>query len=188
MVKGLESILLLWISMKTFVISDTHFEHERIIELCNRPFNSLDEMNHQMIQNWNNTVSNQDTIIHGGDFALNKKERGKEILDQLNGYKILVIGNHDRSAKQMKEMGFHEVYQEYKTEVKIPQNKIRRVCFVHRPPNPAFIQKHLGIHFFIHGHTHLSNIQTSVNVLNISAEALNYIPIDLEYLVSYYSS
>ena len=81
--------------MRYFVIGDTHFGHSNIIKYCNRPFRDVEEMDRVLIKNWNETVSNQDIVIHLGDFALCTRERAKEICSQLNGKKILIKGNHD---------------------------------------------------------------------------------------------
>lgn len=96
--------------MKLFIISDTHFGHENIIRYCNRPFSSVEEMDNAIIKNWNETVSNQDTIIHLGDFGLGKKERIAEIISKLNGKKILIMGNHDNWSEEFyRKAGFHTV-------------------------------------------------------------------------------
>ena len=52
-----------------FYISDTHFGHANIIRLCNRPFQDVERMDNTLINNWNNTVSNKDTVYILGDFA-----------------------------------------------------------------------------------------------------------------------
>ena len=65
--------------MKYFVISDTHFGHENIIQYCNRPFKNVEEMDSALIKNWNETVSNKDVVIRLGDFAFCSKERAEEI-------------------------------------------------------------------------------------------------------------
>lgn len=82
-----------------FFTADTHFGHENIIEHCNRPFSSLPEMDAYMVQRWNALVTPADTIYHLGDFAWVNPPR---YATELNGTKILIMGNHDhRQAKKM---------------------------------------------------------------------------------------
>lgn len=96
--------------MKFFIISDTHFNHENIIKYCNRPFSSVEEMDKALIKNWNETVSNKDTVLHLGDVGLGNKEYIKEIIGKLNGKKILILGNHDNWSEQFyRDAGFHTV-------------------------------------------------------------------------------
>lgn len=96
----------------TFFTSDTHFNHANVIKYCARPFASVDEMNRVMIERWNAVVKPEDTVYHLGDFALGKASEWPVFLQQLNGIrKILIIGNHDRSPRQMIEGGFHEVHE-----------------------------------------------------------------------------
>ena len=96
--------------MKVFVISDTHFGHENVIKYCNRPFASADEMDRILIKNWNATVTNRDIVIHLGDVGLCSKERFQEIISQLNGRKLLVMGNHDNWSEEFyRKSGFHTV-------------------------------------------------------------------------------
>ena len=97
-------------SQKVFVISDTHFGHENIIRYCGRPFASVEEMDEAMIKNWNETVSNNDIVLHLGDFGLGKKEYIASIIPRLHGKKILILGNHDNWSEQSyRDMGFHTV-------------------------------------------------------------------------------
>ena len=96
--------------MKIFVISDTHFYHEKIIKYCNRPFSSVEEMNKTLIRNWNETVSGKDVVLHLGDFGLGEKGKIAEIISTLNGKKILIMGNHDNWSESFyREAGFHTV-------------------------------------------------------------------------------
>ncbi len=39
-----------------FFSADHHFYHANIIRYCSRPFNSVEEMNEEMIARWNSTV------------------------------------------------------------------------------------------------------------------------------------
>jgi len=63
-----------------------------------------------MIKNWNETVSNKDTIIHLGDVGLSSKTYISSIVKRLHGNKILIMGNHDNWSEQAyRDMGFSTV-------------------------------------------------------------------------------
>lgn len=79
---------------KTFLITDTHFSHSRIITHFGfRPKN----FNQLIINNWKNTVKNEDIIFHLGDVTWGSQEELKNIMNDLPGTKILIKGNHDRN-------------------------------------------------------------------------------------------
>lgn len=80
----------------TFFTSDSHWGHKRIIELCNRPFKDVEEMNNSLIENWNKVVPKNGVVFHLGDFAFGGSELWNKVLDQLNGKIYLILGNHDR--------------------------------------------------------------------------------------------
>lgn len=75
--------------------SDTHFSHENIIHFCHRPFKSVEEMNEQLIKNWNARVAKDDVVYHLGDFSWGGSDNSSRILEQLNGKIHLIFGNHD---------------------------------------------------------------------------------------------
>jgi calcineurin-like phosphoesterase family protein len=75
--------------------SDAHFFHRRIIQYSNRPFESVEDMNEQMIQRWNKQVKKDDIVYHLGDFAFGKIDKIENILKSLNGRKRFINGNHD---------------------------------------------------------------------------------------------
>lgn len=78
--------------------SDTHWHHSKIIEFCNRPFTSVEEMNEKLIENWNSVVKPGDTVFHLGDFCFGGSQAWNSILDQLNGNILLIKGNHDEKS------------------------------------------------------------------------------------------
>lgn len=80
--------------MKTFLISDTHLNHDNIATYCDRPKNFTD----LIIKRWNERVSVNDTVIHLGDVAIGKRGVVEAQIRSLNGTKILVRGNHDRAG------------------------------------------------------------------------------------------
>lgn len=92
-----------------FVIADTHFGHKNIITYCNRPFRTVEEMNNHIIKEWNDCVSNDDTVFMLGDFAFGRVPI-IEFTSKLNGKKILIKGNHDTYPNEFyRQCGFKEV-------------------------------------------------------------------------------
>lgn len=81
--------------MTTFFTSDTHFNHSNVIKHCNRPFETVEEMNRTLINNWNGKVKSTDTIYFIGDFAWNNVSKFKS---RLNGNIIFISGNHDSNV------------------------------------------------------------------------------------------
>jgi calcineurin-like phosphoesterase family protein len=82
--------------MTVWFTADPHFEHEKIIKYCNRPFHSIGEMNAVLIANWNCVVKPLDTVWILGDFAL---KHFMHYFEQLNGYKYFIQGDHDDIPK-----------------------------------------------------------------------------------------
>ncbi len=75
--------------------SDIHFGHGNIIKYCNRPFPDRSLMNACLIGNYQRVVKPQDICIFGGDIGFMKEHDINHILNQLPGYKIQIVGNHD---------------------------------------------------------------------------------------------
>lgn len=80
-----------------FFTSDTHYGHRGIIDMCQRPFFDLEDMDEGLIRRWNDRVRTNDVVYHLGDFTMGATAgRGREIFDRLSGRKHLIVGNHDR--------------------------------------------------------------------------------------------
>ena len=79
---------------KVFFTSDLHFGHQNILKFCNRPWETTEEMDKALIENWNSVVGKDDIVFDLGDFAFAPNWRWKEILSQLNGKHYLILGNH----------------------------------------------------------------------------------------------
>lgn len=82
--------------MKVWFTSDLHIGHERIIELCNRPFKDVEHMNTVIVERWNMTVEPDDVIFVVGDAALGKLDESLPWFSMMHGEKLLIPGNHDR--------------------------------------------------------------------------------------------
>ncbi len=75
--------------------SDLHFGHKNIIKFCNRPWETVEEMDEALITNWNSIVGEKDIVFDLGDFAFATNGRWKELVQRLNGKHYLILGNHD---------------------------------------------------------------------------------------------
>lgn len=75
-----------------------------------RPFENLNHMHKVLINNFNSCVTKGSVTYFLGDMAWNLLIL-QEVLTQLNGTKILVIGNHDKSMQAMYDCGFDAVVQ-----------------------------------------------------------------------------
>jgi calcineurin-like phosphoesterase family protein len=78
---------------KLFFMADEHYGHANILKFCNRPYETVHEMNKDIIQRHNSVVSSNDTVIHAGDFTLNRN--AQKYIDRLNGSHIFLRGSHD---------------------------------------------------------------------------------------------
>ena len=82
-----------------FTTSDVHFSHYNICRYCKRPFETREEMNKSLIENWNSVVPEDGIVVCCGDFMLPHDTGFKEykkLVKQLNGTIYLTRGNHDR--------------------------------------------------------------------------------------------
>jgi calcineurin-like phosphoesterase family protein len=133
--------------------ADTHFGHANIIKYCNRPFKSAEEHDEVLIKNWNSIVSPHDRIYHLGDFGFERKGYLERILDQLNGVKYFIRGNHDGSMRGGL-LNYFTTTGHYK-EIKIKDEEMdlkQNLILFHYPIESWNKKMHGSWH--LHGHTH----------------------------------
>lgn len=165
------------ISPNTWIISDTHFFHENIGRYCNRPENWQE----LIINNWNNLISPEDTVLHLGDFALGMKSNFEWLTGILNGRLFLIQGNHDRLSQTYCEA--HGVTL-IKDSLQIELEDRQKLIFSHRPIVPLE-----NGWTNLHGHIHNvppppegSNL--GPNHINMSVEVREYRPWRLGEIVN----
>jgi len=161
---------------RDFFIADTHFGGENIRRYENRPFESAAEMDEKLIENWNNAVTDNDTVYVLGDFS-DYMDAGKEteILGKLNGTKILVMGNHDthRTPQEWREIGFVECY---------PMPVIYKSFFM-LSHEPLYINSNMPYaNFYGHVHGNPSYKDASKQSVCVSVERIDYTPVEFEKL------
>lgn len=84
---------------RIFITSDTHFGHDREFLWGPRGFTNYKEHDTAVIENWNNTVTEDDIVYHLGDVMLGDNTYGISCLERLNGHIKIIPGNHDTASR-----------------------------------------------------------------------------------------
>ena len=141
-----------------YYIADLHlFCNSQVGEnnLDNRPFKTLEEMHKCILDNWNSTVTNADTVYILGDVG----RRGKNdaliaLVSQLRGKKVLVVGNHD----DLKDYRYKKLYDrivDYEELTDYMDGIAYKLVLSHYPIMFWNGQHRLSI--LLYGHTHNTN-------------------------------
>lgn len=159
---------------KTFITSDLHLDHTNIIKYCKRPFLNTEDMNKTLVDNWNNIISNKDTVYFLGDLAYGRGSRNTDYwLKQLNGKIIFIKGNHDKSNK----IKLHETY--------ILEYGRYKFFLSHKPEQ---VPKDWD-GWAICGHHHNNKLEEYPFIdkknkrINISTELTKFRPVDMDELI-----
>lgn len=155
-------------------ISDTHFFHDNIISFCGRPFANSELMNECLIENWNSVVKPQDKVYHLGDVAMGCSDKElTRLLQQLNGKKRLIVGNHDNLKSPAIQNNFEKIklWNGFWVEgigfttvhIPLPLEALRdgKIC--------------------VHGHIH-TNLLADPHYINVCVEHIGYTPIHIEVI------
>lgn len=166
------------VSPRIFIISDTHFGHYNIIKYCNRPFETVEQMNETIIENWNKVVGPNDIVIHCGDFYLGRGARQtapREFRRRLNGKIILILGNHDdKRCAFVSDCGFNAAFFHYH----IFGDTLMICHSTVYPPKNAFN----NIRFTFYGHVHNNDLDPfnfAAKRCNVCADELDFKPLDI---------
>ena len=160
---------------KWYVCSDTHFGHTNIIKYCDRPFKDVDEMDEALISNWNSVVTDNDIVVHLGDVGFGTNHF-IELVSRLNGYIILLKGNHDRSKQIAKLLNSGAVNEYYNNSFQVFWDENEDILFTHHPIAPANLSDSIKLN--IHGHLHNNPYDWDdlSRYANVSMEMLNFTP------------
>lgn len=150
---------------KIYGISDLHFGHKSMA--IKRGFDSEEEHDQHIIESWNSIIKKIDTVFILGDITMEKKQ-GYVYLDKLRGYKKVILGNHDM-PQHIPEL------LKYVNSV-CGMFKYKDSILTHCPIHESEINR---FKFNYHGHVHENSLPDE-RYVNLSAEVLNYKPIELK--------
>lgn len=157
-----------------WVYSDPHFKGEEI-----KTFRTNYIGDDEQVKRINSKVGKSDTIIFLGDIG------DLEFIKKIRGYKVLIMGNHDKGASNYKRQKLYDLREDNCTFKCVGDNHLfdevyegplminDRVILSHEPiPVPNYM-------FNIHGHVHNKNYKGDSQHLNCCAEAINYEPVNI---------
>ena len=167
-----------------YFTADSHFGHANIIKYCNRPFESVQQMDETMLENWNDRIKANDEVYIVGDLMFFCKDP-QYYLNRLNGRKHLIIGNHD--TYWFKKIDPTPYFQSISPLMRISDGS-HRIILCHYP-----LMSWEGIHdhtYLIYGHIHNSTngiywplLKTYEHALNAGVDINAYQPVTFKELV-----
>ena len=163
--------------------SDYHFCHANIIKYDNRPFANVQEMDHTLIENWNELVGVNDTVIYMGDLCFDRSgTTAKSIVDQLNGKIHFVLGNHDND-KDIRKLGRFETVSDYinLSVADLDNPRKQQGIMIMHYPILSWDKSHHG-EWHLHGHCHQSLVPNNPEyykrkVLDMGCNGWDYKPV-----------
>ena len=171
---------------RIWVASDPHFFHSAILEfrgadggLIRPGFSNISEMNAHILEAWNAKVKHGDVGYWLGDMVIgNDADRAafRTLWPKFNGSKRLVLGNHDdptflAATGLFKRVAVEKSWNEY------------GLMFSHRPLHETELAVNDQMMLNVHGHIH-EKASPPGPYLNVSVEAISYIPLELEELIA----
>jgi calcineurin-like phosphoesterase family protein len=166
---------MVYMSIQTFIIADTHFGHQGVCSFLApngeklRPWDSAEEMDEALVTLWNETVRPMDNVIHLGDVAMSK--RHVATIGRCHGRKVLVKGNHDKFSLDTFVPLFDNIH-----------GALERGDFIltHVPVHESEKHRFKGN---IHGHLHAVTLDDPWFQC-VSAEQIGFKPILLDEVMS----
>jgi calcineurin-like phosphoesterase family protein len=126
-------------------------------------------MNEHIVSEWNKIVSKKDVTWILGDITMEKSSE-YYWLDQLNGIKKVILGNHNEPQHVPKLL-------KYVNKVcavqYVKHKEFGNIIFSHIPIHPQELEYRYTIN--IHGHVH-ENTLPDKRYINVCAEVIDYKP------------
>ncbi len=168
-------------------ISDTHFNHAKIMVYCHRNFKDVTHMNESLIKNWNDLVKPGDLVYHLGDFSF----QTDKFIHRLNGDIVLISGNHDKKKynhlfhsvvdSMSLQIGEFNCHLQHRPIIKEEFKPDRHKKFI---PDFSLLDRY---QYLIVGHVHQA-FKVSGKNINMGVEMWDYKPVHINELIEFMRS
>lgn len=180
-----------------FFTGDLHFGHANVIAFDNRPFESVEEMDAELIRRWNNKVGKGDLTYVLGDMIWKaRNDDAPELIKSLNGQIILIKGNHDRFLHNAKAKAvLAGIKDSDDICVTLKDGTKKRVILDHFFKPMYNGHRHQAIHLHAHSHftdeadfevdfaKYLNSIGCRNEIYNVGCMYWNYEPVTLDEII-----
>lgn len=183
---------------KVFFTADLHFGHENVLRFDHRPFQTVEEMDAELVWRWNAKVGKGDLVYVLGDFIWKTStNEAPALIKSLNGQVILIKGNHDRflhNAAAKKALAGLKDYDDICVTL---EDGTQRRCILSHYFIPFYTgHRYQAIH--LHGHSHnteesdeerriikeLKEKGYDLKVYNVGCMYWNYEPVTLDEILT----
>lgn len=167
-----------------YFTSDLHLGHKAAINMCERPFADIEEMNRVLIDNINSRVKKNDTLYILGDISHRcPVEEANKMISQINGKKYLIKGNHDKKYDSSLFEGIYDFL-----EVSLNGQAI---SLMHYPMVEWPKSRHGSIH--LHGHQHnkmeynLQQREKGILRYDVGVDANAFSPVSINEILEFFN-
>lgn len=172
-----------YVTRMTRLHSGLEISDDMITYYMNKYYNDkVKEMNDTIMLRWNSTVGKDDLVFILGDIALNYNsiEDVNELIKGLNGDKILILGNHDKSLMQNRQFD-RSLFKEI-VDYKFVRLYGKFITMCHYPMSSFDMQGHNGM--LLYGHLHSTPLKYPIlHSYNVGLDVNNYKPINIKEFI-----
>lgn len=170
-----------------YLTADLHFGHSNVIKFRHRPFQTAEEMDKELIRRWNDKILPKDEVFILGDLTLKGPRKANMLLEQLQGRKYLIKGNHDGYVDRA---AFHREHFQWIRDYHELTWQGRRFVLCHYPLL-SWNGMRRGV-FHLHGHLHNHQFHNEYNRemlitrLDVGVDAWAMAPVSMEELTAFW--
>lgn len=167
--------------------SDLHLGHENILWLgFGRPFKSIQDHDEELICRWNEKVAPEDHVYVLGDFSYRSAVAVHQYLEQMEGHKHLIVGNHD--CKWMKNERALVHFESIEESLNTPDLDGRHLFLTHipqipKPPHAVMLYGHVHAHKPEDVWPYLRDLGERGLAFNVGVDVNGFEPVSFEELL-----
>ena len=168
-----------------WLTSDLHLEHDREFIWKARSFESVKDMNEQIISRWNTLIKPEDEVYILGDIMLGNNIKGMWAIAELNGRLHLIRGNHDTDTRIALFKGCSQFIEicdaKYLKYGKYHFYMTHYPCLTGNLEKESLTQMTLNLH----GHTHSQKkfFYDLPYCYNVGMDAHNCVPVSIDEII-----